>query len=188
MPEEGLEFDQKSIRYVFGRHQDAEALACDCVGLANARGGTIFLGLEDGEEAPPARQAISDDLIRSLQRRLPQLTVNVQVAVSKRTHANGAEYVRLEVARNESVPAATTDGRYFIRVADQTQRLMPDQLSHLMSDRSAFHWEFQRGPEGQFDAAKQRDFLGGIRASDRVKDSVKAKSDQELLGHYDFVR
>lgn len=45
MPEESSVFEQKSIRYVLGSRQDMDALACDCVGLANARGGCIFAGL-----------------------------------------------------------------------------------------------------------------------------------------------
>lgn len=33
---EGQSLDQKSLRYAFGKHNDADGLACDCVGFANA--------------------------------------------------------------------------------------------------------------------------------------------------------
>jgi ATP-dependent DNA helicase RecG len=188
MPDESVVFDQKSIRYVLGKNQDMDGLACDCVGLANERGGKIFVGLEDKADAPPPGQVGLAGMVNSMQKRLPQLTVNVQVTVTKQLHANGAEYLCVEVARNEGAVASTTDGRYFIRVADETKRLLPDQLARLMGDRSAFSWELQPGPVSAFDQNKQQAFLSGIRASDRVKDSVKAKSDQELQAHYNFVR
>jgi ATP-dependent DNA helicase RecG len=127
-------------------------------------------------------------LVNSIQKRLPQLTVNVQQTVSKQTHPNGAEYIHIEVARNEQGISSTTGGRYFIRVADETKRLLPDQLTRLMGDRVAFNWELLERPKAVADEGKKRAFVTGIKASDRVKDSVKARSDQELLEHYNLVR
>ncbi len=47
MSAESQSLDQKSLRYALGKHEDADGLACDCVGFANAAGGTILLGIED---------------------------------------------------------------------------------------------------------------------------------------------
>jgi ATP-dependent DNA helicase RecG len=54
MSAEGQLGDQKSLRYALGEHEDADRLGCDCVGFANAVGGTILLGIEDGQDRPPA--------------------------------------------------------------------------------------------------------------------------------------
>ena len=58
MKAEGQQFDLKSIRYVLDKHRDAAALAADCVGFANASGGVILIGIEDGDPKPPADQVI----------------------------------------------------------------------------------------------------------------------------------
>jgi ATP-dependent DNA helicase RecG len=62
MSSEGLELDRKSIRYVLDKHQDAGHLAADCVGFANAVGGTILMGIEDDQTEPPPTQRVPDDL------------------------------------------------------------------------------------------------------------------------------
>lgn len=45
---EGQVRDQKSLRTVTGRAADFHGLAKDCVCLANAQGGHIAVGIEDG--------------------------------------------------------------------------------------------------------------------------------------------
>jgi ATP-dependent DNA helicase RecG len=186
--EENATFDQKSIRYVLDKNRNMDSLACDCVGLANARGGRLILGIEDQSDEPPAGQVVPASLVTDIQRRLPQITVNVQATVSLQLHAKGSQYIAMDVARSEAAVASTSDGRYFIRVADQTRPLLPDQLGRLMNDRSAFSWELQHALNGAIDRGKRKAFLDGIRGSDRVKESVKAKTDQELLEHYYLIR
>jgi predicted HTH transcriptional regulator len=125
---EGQILDQKSIRYALGKHKNADGLACDCAGFANAAGGTILLGIEDGRDEPPANQRVADDFPERLRKRLAQITVNVGVTVRKVIAENGGEFVEIQVFRNEQSIAATSNGRYFIRVSDETRRLMPDDL------------------------------------------------------------
>jgi ATP-dependent DNA helicase RecG len=191
MSPEGQVYDQKSLRYVLGKHEDADGLACDCVGFANAAGGTILLGIEDGEEHPPAGQRIDETLPDRLRKRITQITVNVGVAVRKAVAANGGEFVELQIFRNEQSIAATSDGRYFIRVSDETRRLLPDDLGRLMAERNSFVWELQttrRVVAGDYDDEKVAAFARGVRTSDRVSQFVRGKSEAEMLEHYLFVR
>ena len=76
------------------------------------------------------------------------------MSVQPETHHadNGGAYIELRVARSLSV-ASTSDGRYFLRLADVSKPV----LAALVAD---------------------------LRASDRVKPSVKEKSADELLDHY----
>jgi ATP-dependent DNA helicase RecG len=188
---EGQSLDQKSLRYALGKHADADGLACDCVGFANATGGTIVLGIEDGQVEPPATQRVTDDFADRLRKRLAQITVNVGVAVRKATAGNGGEFVEVQVFRNEQSIAATSDGRYFIRVSDETRRLLPDDLGRLMAEKNSFVWELQttkRIPAHGYDEAKLTEFVERVRASDRVSEFVRGKADAELLEHYLFVR
>ncbi|MBI5884262.1 MAG: ATP-dependent DNA helicase [Elusimicrobia bacterium] len=146
--------------------------------------------MENEQELPPAAQRVPQDLPERLRKRIPQITVNVGVEIRKAAAANGGEFVEILVFPNEQTIASTSDGRYFLRVSDQTRRLLPDDLGRLMSDRNSFVWELQttRVSASEVDKAKLDDFLGRIRASDRVSAFVKRKSDPEMLAHYLFVR
>lgn len=191
MGTEGQTLDQKSLRYALGKHEDANGLACDCVGFANAAGGTILLGIEDGQDEPPASQRVADDVPDRLRKRLAHITVNVGVTVRKVAAKNGGEFVEIQVFHNAQSIAATSGGRYFIRVSDETRRLLPDDLGRLMAEKNSFVWELQTTrhiPAPTCDSEKFADFVKRVRASDRVSEFVKDKADEELLEHYLFVR
>jgi ATP-dependent DNA helicase RecG len=188
---EGQTFDVKSLRYAYGKHEDVRCLAADCVGFANAAGGIILLGVEDGWDEPPEHQHVPDEIADQLRKRILQITVNVSLAVSKHAARNGSEYLAIRVVRNEQSIAATSDGRYFIRISDETRRLLPDDLGRLMTEKQTFNWELLTAsniPAHACDEGKRRDFVERIRASDRVSDFIRSKADDELLDHYLFVR
>lgn len=190
MTEEGSRLDNKSIRYALGKHKDAAHLACDCVGFANAVGGVILLGIEDGHEEPPPDQSVPEGLADQLAKRIQQITVNVGLTAHLERASNGGESLRIQVFRNEQSIASTSDGRYFLRVADETRRLMPDDLGRLMAERSTLVWEIQprrKVPIEQHDAEKLEAFIAQVKASDRPSPFVKAKSPEELLAHYLFL-
>jgi len=183
---EGQLLDRKSLRSVTGRTADWPELAKDCVAFANAQGGRLLIGIEDGEVLPPAEQLIPTALPDTLSRRLSELTVNVSVRPEVRVAENGGEFIELAVDRSASV-ASTTEGRYFLRVADSSKPVIGNEVMRLASERSALPWETltsQEVPRTQADPAKQAALVQGIRASDRVKPSVKEKGDDELLDHY----
>ena len=183
---EGQLLDRKSLRSVTGRTADWPELAKDCVAFANALGGRLLIGIEDGEELPPARQRIPATLPDTLRRRLGELTVNVSVRPEVRMAENGGEFLEVAVDRSASV-ASTTEGRFFLRIADSSKPVIGNEVMRLASERSALPWETlttQGVPRSQADPAKRAALVQGIRASDRVKASVKEKDDDELLDHY----
>ncbi len=190
---EGTEFDKKSIR-VFATDPKKWAwrrLASDCAGFANARGGTILFGVEDNADAPPAGQRVPPELPDRLVKGIGQHTTNVHVRAGVRRHANGGEYLALDIIPSAKSIAATTDACFYLRVADETRRLQPDELVRLVADKDAYQWETQttrRVPAARADPAKLARFLTALRASDRVKETVRQRSDAELLEHYSFVR
>ncbi len=191
MKTENGQFEQKSIRYALGKQADHDALAADCVGLANARGGFIHLGIEDSAAVPPYGQRVPPDLPDRLRKRMAQLTVNVGTNSRLMTHANGGQYVEMEVFPALHGVAATTGGVYYIRVADETHRLLPDELGRLWQDRASVAWELQTGMRVKAehtDAGKLAVFARLIRASERVSEFVKAKPDAALLHHYQMVK
>ncbi len=130
-------------------------------------------------------------MVEKLRKRIPQITVNVGLDARKVIADNGGEYIRLEVFASRQTIAATTDGRYYYRVADECRPLMPEDLVRLMAEKSAFSWESHRGarvPVRMVDANKTRQFLEMIRNSKRVSTFVKDKTDSEILDYYQFSR
>ena len=190
MSQEGQLLDQKSLRAVTGKTADWNEIAKDCIAFANATGGRLLLGIEDGQDAPPAGQQIPADLPDTLRRKLTERTVNVAVLPDVVTVPNGGQYIELRIPRALAV-ASTTDGRYFLRVADQSKPVTGDDVMRLASERSALPWETQTTlhiSRVETDAAKRDKLLRALRASDRVKASVKEKTDDELLDHYQLAQ
>ncbi|MBS0552940.1 MAG: putative DNA binding domain-containing protein [Proteobacteria bacterium] len=177
--------DLKSLRTVTGRTADWDALAKDCVCFANGAGGRLLIGIEDGEASPPTGQTAPPELLDRLRKRIGELTVNVQALPALRRAANGGEYIELLIDRSPNV-ASTRDGRYFLRVGDTCQPVVGDDVLRLANERPGRPWEAMDSgvPRTAADPQKLAAFVHGVRASDRVKDSVKEKGDQELLTHY----
>jgi ATP-dependent DNA helicase RecG len=188
---EGRETDKKSLRVLEGKAGAIAGLTHDCVAFANCVGRRLLIGIEDDQDEPPANQRVDRVWLERLPQRISQLTLNVGVAASVETARNGGEYLELRVARNAQTIAATSDGRYFIRAADETKPLLPDELGRLMSDKTAYVWETQttkRVPRRQADGRKLREFVERVGDSDRVSAFVKGKTPDELLDYYLLAR
>jgi ATP-dependent DNA helicase RecG len=184
---EGQSLDYKSLLAVTGKTADWGELAKDCVAFANAQGGRLLIGIEDGETEPPAAQIIPAGLLEQIQRRISEITVNIVLAVqTQKSPTSGGEYIEVIISRS-AAPASTSDGRYFLRVADSCKPLVGEEVQRLLNERSAQPWETLTTlgiSRRDVDSAKLKKFTDAIRASARVKNSVKEKSDAELLDHY----
>lgn len=129
MSQKGQLLNQKSLRSVTGKSADWNELAKDCIAFANATGGRLLLGIEDGQDQPPAGQLIPADL--------------------------------------------------------------PDAIQRKLAERAALPWETQttlQVPRAGADPVKMAKLISALRASDRVKQSVKEKTDDELLDHYQLAQ
>ena len=178
--------DRKSLRKITGKTADWNEIAKDCVCFANGQGGRLLIGIEDGEALPPPSQTIKLELLDTLRKRIGELTVNVQALPQIITADNSGQFIELTIPRSLSV-ASTCDGRYFLRVSDTCKPVVGDDVLRLANKRPGFSWETmtQLGiPRTAVDAAKLDAFVTGIRASSRVKASVKEKTPHELLTHY----
>lgn len=184
--EETQHFDRKSLRLVTGKAADWNALAGDCVAFANAAGGRIYVGIEDGQVAPPPKQVVDPALPERIKKRVGELTANVSVACELRTHLNGGQFVEVHVPRAAGI-ASTSNGKFFLRVGDESRPLVGDDVARLINERPATPWEFlttSGALRAQAEEAKVRWLCESLRASGRVKQSVKEKTNEELLAHY----
>lgn len=189
MTPENQHFDRKSLRKVTGKTGDWPGLALDCVAFANAQGGSLLIGIEDEQAAPPPDQTVPPGLTETVVKRMRELTVNVELAATVTTAANGGEFIVLRVARAHGV-ASTADGRYALRIGDESKPVVGDDVARLLNDRPARPWEslpVAGLARSELDADKCAAFIAAVHASARVKDSVKEKSVDELLDHYDLT-
>ena len=186
---EGQIRDQKSLRAVIGKTADWKELAKDCVAFANSVGGKLIIGVEDGADQPPVGQTIPAGLTDAMRKRIAELTVGVTALPEVLVSETGAEFIELTIPRATGV-ASTSDGRYFIRVGDESRPVTGDEVMRLASERSAVPWETQttlRIGRSSVEPKKLDRLLADLRASDRVKSSVKEKTSEELLDHYLLV-
>jgi ATP-dependent DNA helicase RecG len=191
--DEGQKYDKKSLLTFAAepKRWDWQKIAKHCVAFANANGGLLDFGLEDDQSEPPPEQRIHPALAEKLRKGIGHQCVNVAVMSSVRTCPNGGEVLEVRVLPSRQTLAATTEGRYFIRVSDQSKPVMPDELPRLFADKDAYVWEAQttrRIPSANVDAEKLVRFLDAIRSSDRVSAFVKEKSESEILDYYLLTR
>lgn len=190
MREETTTFDRKSLKAVTGKTPKWDELAKDCVAFANAKGGHIFIGIEDNCDFPPAGQCIPEDLPGKIQLRMSQITINTSVLTTVKTAENNkGEYIDLTVQPSNSTIASTIDGKYYIRIGDACKPLHPDQLLRLLNDKPAYSWEtsITSVKRSDYDSTKFRQFLLDIKNSPRVSPFVKEKSEDEIMDYYMFA-
>ncbi|MFO1375610.1 MAG: hypothetical protein U1F14_01210 [Steroidobacteraceae bacterium] len=96
--------DRKSLRLISGRTADWDAAAADCVCFANAAGGRLLIGIEDGQVDPPPGQVVPPGLLDQLRKRIGELTVNVLAVPALRRAPNGGEFIELDIARSPMSP------------------------------------------------------------------------------------
>ena len=184
--EEGQRLDRKSLRVVQGGSTDFEELAKDCVCFANGSGGQLLIGIEDDASQPPPEQRVDSRVLDRIRKRIGELTVNVTVIPEIQMAVNGGQLIVLTIQRAIGV-ASTCDGRFYMRIGDDCKPILGDEVLRLANDRPSFPWETLTTlqiPRTAVDPEKLAALCSQLRASDRVKASVKEQSDQELLDHY----
>lgn len=183
---ENITFDKKSLKAVFGKSAKFSEIAKDCVAFANAKGGHLYIGIEDDSDVPPVDQKIEDNLLVELDNRIKGATQNVFVHSEKRIDSNGGEYIDLTVYPSQASIASTSDGKYFLRIGDSSSPLLPDDLIRLLSDKPSFIWETKNTKFNieQADSDKKSKFINDIKKSQRVSEFVKQKDDYEIYEKY----
>lgn len=190
--EENSRYDKKSL-LCFAKEPakwDWDKIVKHCVAFANARGGELVFGIEDDQKLPPPGQKIPNNLGEKLQKGIGNRSLNVAVAAETKTASNGGEILVLRIFRSRQSVASTSGGGYFIRVSDESKRVMPDELVRLVGERDAYVWELQTTGKVAYasaNAAQRARLLQDLRASKRVSAFIKEKDDVELLQHFSLL-
>lgn len=179
-------YDKKSLRAVSGKTADFGELAKDCVAFSNAEGGTIDIGIEDKENLPPDSQRVPDELTTTIVNKIGECAHGLILSSEKCVAENGGEYVRLHVTRNPNVVAATTSGKFYLRIGDKSMPVGPEDIGRLAEDKGSLSWEDTETKYSwkDVDPEKLDSLVKLLKASDRVSNFVKQKDTKELLDFY----
>lgn len=182
--------EYKSLQKIKTGEKGFKELAKTCVCLANAQGGKILIGVDDKTQEPPSNQKIAQKDINDALERLRGLTYSVGLSPSEiLTHDNGGEFFEIVVYPSQKVVATTSEGKIYIRIADKCEPVRGEDLQRIVAEKDAYQWELvQRNVViEQIPLNNISKLIDNLKASDRVKDSVKEKSDYEILEHYHLV-
>jgi ATP-dependent DNA helicase RecG len=191
MQTESTNIEYKSLRKVVGNKSNVKEVAETCVCLANAQGGTLFIGVEDKSKEPPEEQVIKQEIVNTVLSRLRSLTDSVGLgdAIIEK-HENGGEYFHFKILPSSRVIATTSSGKILLRIQDKCVPITGEEVTRLAAEKNAFQWELVEVRSAKLDVIPRENiqkFTLLIRASDRVKQHVKEKDDYEILVHYNLV-
>lgn len=187
MTSESDTFEKKSLRAL--ENPDWKDLARHFVAFANHKGGTMWIGVEDDEDAPPPNQRVAPDVLDEVRRRIPDLTVNVGFSAEIVTAPNGGEYMEAQISRANRV-ASTSSGRFFRRIGSQSKSVGGEEVEWLFDQRSVHRWEARtstKEPREAADPSMVSKLVDALRTSHQAKPSVKEKSPDQLLDHYNLA-
>ena len=179
-------YDKKSLRTVVGKNADFNELAKDCVAFSNAEGGSIDIGIEDDQTLPPEEQKIPDGLATEIVNKINGKTQGVVLSAETLIADNGGEYIKLHILRNTNLPSATTSGKFFLRIGDNSVPVGPEDISRLAEDKGCLSWEDTETKYNWQDADPEKLALliKLLKKSDRVSSFVKQKETKEILDFY----
>jgi ATP-dependent DNA helicase RecG len=182
--------EYKSLQKIKTGDKGFKELAKTCVCFANAQGGKIIIGFQDKTQEPPANQKIPQKDINDTLERMRGLTFSVSLSPSDiLKHSNGGEYFEILVYPSQKVVATTSEGKIYIRIADKCEPVRGEDLQRIVAEKDAFQWELVQRNLGieQTPSTNITKLIENIKGSDRIKESIREKSEYEILEHYHLV-
>ena len=191
MNTESQTVEYKSIRKIRTGDNGFKELSVTCVCLANARGGTIFIGIEDKSKQPPVGQTVQTSEANDAITKLRSLCYNVALSASEiLVHENGGQYFEIKVFPSTSI-ATTSDGRIYMRAGDKCEPVRSEDIHRLAYEKQAYQWELvctKTVCVADIEPGNIKTFTEKIRTSDRVGAHIKQMTDREILDNYNFTK
>ena len=190
METEHTHIEYKSLKKAVGTKANFKELAETCVCFANSQGGSLFIGVEDEDKLPSANQKITQEVVNHTLSRIRSLTDSVGLGdATIETHENGGQYFYFKVFPTTRTIATTSSGKILMRIQDKCYPISGEEVTRLAAEKNAFQWELVELKSFKMNQIPEKNitsFVGDIRKSDRVKESVKQKDDLEIIEHYNL--
>jgi ATP-dependent DNA helicase RecG len=158
-------FDRKSARV---RPRD---LAPHVVALGNAEGGTLVIGLDDGQVQGTDRHAARrNDLMQvAVDWTVPPVRMQSRLVPCRNEQGEEDHLLVLDIEPDDTIHATTKD-EVFLRLGDESRKLSFAQRQELNYDKGQASYESRlvgaTTPEVQFDIKIVHDYVAATRAAD----------------------
>ncbi|GGC57743.1 ATP-dependent DNA helicase [Pedobacter quisquiliarum] len=183
--------EYKSLKHAIGPKSNITALAETCVCFANAQGGLIIVGIEDGLTAPDPFQKVAVEDLNTVIARLRSMTDGVGIAGQEiLQHDNGGEYFHFRILPSTRAIATTISGKVLIRITDKCYPVGSEELTNLAAEKNAFQWELVvpfKVSLADVDQNEVRAFVTDIKDSPKVSDFLKQLDVEDLLKFYQML-
>lgn len=179
--------EYKSLQKIRTGDKGFKELATTCVALANAQGGLIYMGYDDKKKHTLPGQIIELDEINNAATKLRSLCFNVSLTASEvQEDETGSQYFIITVFPSMKSIASTSDGKFYVRVADKCEPVRSEDILRLSETKGCFQWELvkSRFPIDEYSATRLHKIANDIRASKRVGDHIKQMDDNEIADYY----
>jgi len=160
----------------------------ECIGaLANARGGTVLIGVEDAGEVcgvQVGRKTLEDWANRIQEATDPRLQPSI-----RKTERDGKVIVTIKVEPATGVPVSVR-GRYFRRVGRTNQRMSHQEIMQRMISGSGLSWDAVVEPEARWedlDLDKIQRFMDAVRRAGR-RPIPEGTNEREFLEKLDLLK
>lgn len=191
MDKERQTTEYKSLQKIRTGDKGFKDLSVTCTAFANAQGGNIYIGYDDKKCLPLSNQVIETEEINNAVTKLRSLCFNVALEASEVMQDDkGSQYFVVHIFPSKRSIASTSDGKFYIRVADKCEPVRSEDIQRLANEKQAFQWELvctknfkltDTNPEALISFAEK------IRQSKRVSDHIKQMSNHEIAVNYNLV-
>lgn len=190
MQAETQTIEYKSLQKIRTGDKGFKDLSTTCVALANAQGGTIYVGYDDKKKHALTNQIVSADEINDTVTRLRSLCFNVGLYASEVLEdETGSQYFTITVFPSTKSIASTSDGKYYMRFADKCEPVRSEDMLRLSEIKGCFQWEIIQTRSSVEDAnlTALHKLCEEIRSSNRVSEHIKEMDDIEIANYYCLI-
>lgn len=157
----------------------ARSLADLLVGLANAEGGLICIGIEDGqvEGVDRAEKLVNEWRQAALDFTVPPVRHTFETLDCTNRRGESDHLVVVEVEASERVHESAS-GDTFLRIGDENRKLGPFMAQELRYDKGESTFDGRAQPDAtmaDLDDERLESYLGAIRVTDRQDAALRAR-------------
>ena len=190
MKSETHTIEYKSLQKIRTGDKGFKDLATTCVALANAQGGVIYIGYDDKKKHTLPGQVLTEDEVNNAVTKLRSLCFNVALSASEvLTDETGSQYFTVIVPPSMNSIASTSDGKFYLRVADKCEPVRSEDLLRLSETKGCFQWEIasSRSDVEEKNIQALHVLAEEIRNSKRVSEHIRQMDDNEIAEHYCLI-
>lgn len=190
MQSENQTIEYKSLQKIRTGDKGFKELSTTCVALANSQGGMIYVGYDDKKKHTLPCQVIDCQEVNNAVTKLRSLCFNVALSASEvLTDETDSQYFIVTVFPSMKSIASTSDGKFYLRIADKCEPVRSEDMLRLSETKGCFQWEItpSRSLIEESNLVALHHLAGMVRSSNRVGEHIKQMDDSEIAEYYCLI-